>query len=51
MSSATRFLPLPICLVKARANDQQWTYDEVKDWNRKMRSALRDRTKHLYQDV
>ena len=32
-------------------NSNQWTYDEVKEWNRKMNRALRDRSKHLYQDA
>ena len=41
-----RRLLIPNCV-----DTYQWTYDEVKSWNRDMNRALLDRTKHLYQDV
>lgn len=45
IASPTNFLRV------ARANTNQWTYDEVKEWNSKMNRALRDRSKHIYQDA
>lgn len=32
-------------------NVAQWSYNEVKEWNAKMRVTVRDRRYHAYQDV